>query len=164
MCINIYLSSPISLSRSVCAPSSFSCFSRTPPCTFIVIRVRWEELIGLEVFCVGAHINVISPSSGGQLLAAVVFSLITSCQYANKWPPDWLPPPRRAAGKFDGSDENIADAARIAISRCNMMCEFQQAPSILSILSSLPPSLLLLASIPPFVLRGGGGWGVGGAC
>lgn len=33
---------------------------------------------------------------------------------------------------FDASDENMADVARIAISHCNMMCEFQQAPSILS--------------------------------
>lgn len=104
----------------------------------------------------GAHINVISPSSGGQLLAAVVFSLITSCQYANKWPPDWLLPPRRAAGKFDGGDENIADAARIAISRCNMMCEFQQAPSILSILSSLPPPPGVHTSIRT---ERWGGWG-----
>lgn len=77
-------------------------------------------------------------------------------------PPDWLPPPRRAAGKFDGGDENIADAARIAISRCNMMCEFQQAPSILSILSSLPPPPGVHTSIR--TERWGAGGGVGGAC
>lgn len=41
-------------------------------------------------------------------------------------------PCRDGLVEFNSGDENIADAARIAISRCNMMCEFQQAPSILS--------------------------------
>lgn len=79
--------------------------------------------------------------SQGKLLAAVVFSLITPCQYANKLPRLLA---FRGSVEFDRNDENIADALRIAISCCNMMCEFHQASSILS-----SPSLLSFPRPPP---------------
>lgn len=140
MCINIYLFH-LSLALSVCTPP---CFSRNPPpphlyCNKSLIE-RGDSAGG--VLC-GSTYQCYQLIFQGQLLAAVVFSLITSCQYANKLPR--LPAaPRRVSRIFGGGDENIADAVRIAISRCNMMCEFQQAHSILS---SSPPHLLPASSI-----------------
>lgn len=80
MCINIYLSSPLSL--CLC-----------PPVLFKKLPVHFycsKSLIGGAdsaggVLC-GSTYQCYHPIFQGQLLAAVVFSLITPCQYANKLP------------------------------------------------------------------------------
>lgn len=127
MCINIYL-----FHLSLCLhPPPSACFSRnTPPLHFYCNKSLIERGDSAGGVLCGSTYQCYQLIFQGQLLAAVVFSLITSCQYANKLPR--LPAaPRRVSRIFGGGDENIADAVRIAISRCNMMCEFQQAHSIL---------------------------------
>lgn len=149
MCINISLFTSLSHSLSLAAPPLPLLFKNPPPpplpvhfyCNKSLIE-RGDSAGG--VLC-GSTYQCYQLIFQGQLLAAVVFSLITLCQYANKLP---RLPARSEAGwsNFDGGDENIADAARIAISRCNMMCEFQQAPYILSSPPPPPPP-------PPGVLH-----------
>lgn len=144
---NIYVYKYISLSPLSCSLCLHPplLFKKPPPPHFYCNKSLIERGDSAGGVLCGSTYQCYQLIFQGQLLAAVVFSLITSCQYANKLPR--LPAaPRRVSRIFGGGDENIADAVRIAISRCNMMCEFQQAHSILSS-SSSPPHLLPASSI-----------------
>lgn len=94
MCINISLSLFTSLSLSV--PSPPRAFPETLPVHFYCNKSLMGGADSAGGVLCGSTYQCYQPIFQGLLLAAVVFSLITSCQYANKLPS--LPAaPRRLA-------------------------------------------------------------------